>query len=306
VTAVVDTAAPTVARPRARRSAATLSPAVASALWAATTVGVLAAWLLVYGVGLSSLQEQHSQHVLYAQLRQQFAKQLAPPHLGADGRVAAVHPGQPVALITAPGAGLRNVVVVQGTRATDLRSGPGHLPGTVLPGENGPSWILGRGATFGAPFRSITSLHAGDRITVTTQQGIFTYVVNDVRGPGDRIESSPDAARLTLVTSVGSGWRSGWAPTRAVYVDATLSGKAAPVTPIPQVRTAADGVMRGDAAALVPLFLWLLALVSVALLLVWARLRWGPWQAWIAGLPVVTAALWGAADAIFQLLPNLV
>ena len=199
-----------------------------SLLWATTVVGVLAAWTVAYALGLSALQEQHAQRVLYAHLRQELAQQVAPPRVLPSGRVATVRPGEPLALLTVPRMGLHNVVVVQGTRSGDLRNGPGHLPGTVLPGENGPSWILGRSATFGAPFARLTSLRAGDDVRVTTQEGVFTYVVNDVRGPGDRIPASSSSARLTLASTTGSGWRGGWAPTRAVYADATLQGAPRP------------------------------------------------------------------------------
>ena len=51
--------------------------------------------------------------------------------------------------------------VVQGSDAEDLRSGPGHMPTTALPGEPGNAVIAGRRATFGAPFGAIGSPQAG-------------------------------------------------------------------------------------------------------------------------------------------------
>jgi sortase A len=64
--------------------------------------------------------------------------------------------------------------------------------------------------------------------------------------------------------------------------------------------------MRGQTDALFPLVLWLQLLALGVVGIVLARLRWGAWQAWIVGLPVVIAALWGASSSAWLLLPNLV
>jgi hypothetical protein len=38
----------------------------------------------------------------------------------------------------------------------------------------------------------------------------------------------------------------------------------------------------------------------------WCWLRWGRWQTWLAGGPLLVLMAWGAADAAALLLPNLV
>jgi sortase A len=40
--------------------------------------------------------------------------------------------------------------------------------------------------------------------------------------------------------------------------------------------------------------------------LVWTWYRWGRWQSWLVGLPIVIAILWGLAENAMALLPNLI
>lgn len=70
-----------------------------------------------------------------------------------------------------------NVVVVNGTSDPSLRKAPGHYTGTVMPGQRGSVGIAGHRTSYGAPFRRIDKLKAGDRITVTMPYGRFTYRV---------------------------------------------------------------------------------------------------------------------------------
>jgi sortase A len=262
----------------------------------------LAVWLTTYLFGFSALREHHSQAVLYSQFREQVALGTAPPF----GYATTLRAGKPVALIEAPTPGLHRLVVVEGTTSGDLESGPGHLPGTVLPGEFGVSTILGRAAAYGAPFRDLTSMRPGESFTVTTGQGTFHYKVVDVRGPGVQIPSSLStlSSRLTLVTTANGGWHDLWVPSHAVFVDAALVGKAMPDAAGSQP-VSADAVMSGDSTALVPLVLWLqgLLLVSIGFVFIWRR--WGRRQAWLVGGPVAAALLWGTSADLIRLLPNL-
>jgi sortase A len=265
-------------------------------------VAGLALWLTAYVFGFSALQEHHQQNVLYSQFREQLALGIVPPF----GDHTTLKTGDPVALIDAPKIGLRRTIVVEGTSSSDLSNGPGHLPGTVLPGEIGVSTVMGRAAAFGAPFRRLTSVQAGATFSVTTGQGTFHYKVIDVRGPGDPIPASlaSVSSRLTLVTAANAGWRNLWVPTHAVFVDAALQGKALPVA-TGTAPSAADSVMTGDMSALVPLVLWLQGLLLAALGLIWLRGRWDSRQIWAVGLPVTAALLWGVSTDLVRLLPNL-
>jgi sortase A len=88
--------------------------------------------------------------------------------------------GQPLGRIRIPSIGLSSVVVA-GTGTSDLRLGPGHYPGTPLPGARGTVAIAGHRTTYGAPFRKLDKLSKGDRIEVRMPYGTFTYRVEQRR-----------------------------------------------------------------------------------------------------------------------------
>lgn len=268
--------------------------------WVLVTLAGLALWVVLFAVAFSGLQEAHAQHSLYARFRYELANGIAPTGATQIPR------GAPVALLDSGAAGLHNVVVVEGTTSSDLRSGPGHVPGAALPGQAGYSAVLGRSTSFGAPFGRIGSLRPGDTITATTAQGVFTYVVQDVRRAGDPFPPAlaSGAGRLTLATSDGPGWRSGFAPGGAVFVDARLQGNAQPAAST-SAPSSADGLLKNDTSGLYPMILWLQLLVVAAIGIVWAGTRWGRWQAWLVGTPIALAALWGATSEMWLLLPNV-
>jgi sortase A len=88
--------------------------------------------------------------------------------------------GQPLGRIRIPSIGLSSVVVA-GTGTSDLRLGPGHYPGTPLPGARGTVAIAGHRTTYCAPFRKLDKLSKGDRIEVRMPYGTFTYRVEQRR-----------------------------------------------------------------------------------------------------------------------------
>jgi sortase A len=270
--------------------------------WALLSVSLLAVWVLLFAFVLSGLQESRSQATYYATLREGLAGETAP--IGAP-----IEQGSPVFLMTAPKGGLDKTVVVEGTSSSNLTAGPGHLASTVLPGQPGVSVVFGRSVTFGAPFKDITRMKPGDTITVTTGQGTFSYTVDRVRHPGDPLPPplTQGASRLTLVTAAGAGWRTGWAPSGSVFVDATMHGQTQPVPPgRPAGVPESQDPMQGDTSSLVVLVLWLQLVILVGAFAGWGRSRWGTWQTWLIAAPVMLAALWGATQSAFVLLPNLI
>lgn len=297
MTALQDRAAESPSRaPRSPRS-----PIAASAAWALITLGVVAVWFVFYALVVSAVQHTHDQSVLYGQLREELALATAP--LGGD-----IAPGSPVGLLNLPAAGLHDEVIVEGTSSQDLMMGPGHKRDSPLPGQAGVSLVYGRAKLFGGPFHSLPAVPVGAVITVVTAEGTSEYVVRDVRHAGDPYppQLAAGGARLTLVTSESSGWRSGWAPARAVYVDADLQGKTFPAPAgRPSFVPTAETAMKADPGALYVLVLWLPLLVLAAVLAVWGYVRWGRWQAWLVGMPIVLGALWGVTQTATRLLPNL-
>lgn len=278
-----------------------LPEGVVVALRALACLVVLLLWLVLYAMVLSGLGEQHVQHQLYAKLRVELSDQTVP--IGG-----LIRNGAPIAVLNAPKAGLHGAVVVEGTSSSDLQKGPGHWVASVLPGQIGQSVLVGKSVTFGAPFGDITSLAKGDSLTVTTGQGVAEYTVTGVRRPGDPLPPavSGTEGRLTLVALAGIGWRSALAPNQTVFVDASLQGAGRPVPPgRPSAIPAGQRLMQGDAGALNDVVLSLELLLALCVAVVWMRSRWGSWQVWLVGTPVLLAALWIVTETSARLLPNL-
>jgi sortase A len=257
----------------------------------------------LYAYVLSAVQEQRSQHQLYAQLR----GLLDPSSTVAPSIGGHIVPGTPVALLNATAAGLHNVVVVEGTSSSDLLTGPGHLRNSPLPGQPGESIIMGKSATAGAPFAHIVSLRKGDTIDVTTGQGAFRFIVFDQRVAGDPLPHiPPSGAMITLVTATGSSWLGDLAPTHIVYVDAALSGSVVPA-PSGRPTTIPTNEIQGhgDPSAWLYVVLWFLGVVAGSFALAWLWARWRFWRAWIISAPVLLGLLWGLSTEVMRLLPNI-
>ena len=86
----------------------------------------------------------------------------------------------------------RPPVVVEGVDVEDLKKGPGHIPGTALPGEVGNVVLSGHRTTYGAPFNRFDELRPGDAVVLETRDMWFTYEVT-----GSTIVA-PTASEVTL------------------------------------------------------------------------------------------------------------
>ncbi|MGH9021534.1 MAG: class E sortase [Acidimicrobiia bacterium] len=99
-----------------------------------------------------------------------------------------------VGVISIPSLGLERAVV-DGVTPPDLRQGPGHYPGTSLPGQPGNTAIAGHRTTYGAPFNRLDELAPGDSIAITTRTTRFVYRVT-----GSKIVAPTDVAVLDATT----------------------------------------------------------------------------------------------------------
>lgn len=265
-------------------------------------LSILLSWLLLYLLVLSGLEQGHAQSALYERLRTELAEGTAPTG-------APIEAGAPVALLSIPGAGVEDTVVVEGSRSVQLQDGPGHVLGSVLPGQRGVSVIAGRSLTFGGPFGDLGDLPVGAPIVVTTAQGKFVYEVVGARLAGDPVPDPPaaDGSRLTLVTAIRGAGLAGLQAGETVYVDANLAGEAVDPGPVATVDTGAKLMSTGvDTTTLAMLALGLQLLVGSLAGFVWAWNRWSRAAAWIAGGPCVLAALWLVSSIGSRLLPALI
>jgi sortase A len=282
----------------AHAAAEPLPHSVVTSLWISLTISLLAGWFALYAVVLSGLQQHHDNAVLYKQLREALAEAVVPIAQPIDA-------GTPIALLKLPAAGLSDAVVVEGTGPRQLATGVGHLRSTPLPGQPGVSVLYGRSLTYGAPFGSIGNLKTGATFSVTTGQGTFHYRVDGVRRAGDPLPQPLPAggSRLMFETSTGSAI----APSKGLFLDATLQGASVPAASAPASSTTKSETAFGtDHSSLAQLIFWLQGLLTVVLLAVWASLKWGRRQAWLLGLPAVVALLWGLSGNVMLLLPNLI
>jgi sortase A len=91
--------------------------------------------------------------------------------------------------------------VYEGITLGTLDNGPGHWPGSAMPGQIGNVVVAGHRVSHSGPFRNIDQLQPGDEVVLTTADGRFVYVVSgsDVVEPTaiEVIEQTP-AATATL------------------------------------------------------------------------------------------------------------
>ncbi len=153
--------------------------------------------------------------------------------------------GSPVGVIQIPKIQL-DKVIVQGTGTSDLQQGPGHFPGTPLPGERGNVAIAGHRTTYGAPFFNLNELAPGDSIIITTVQGTFTYDVfrslvvspgnTAVAGPTQTTVVAPTTGAMLTLTTCNPRFS---ASTRLVIQAALTTPPAPTPPPLPTATTGA-------------------------------------------------------------------
>jgi LPXTG-site transpeptidase (sortase) family protein len=90
-------------------------------------------------------------------------------------------------------------IVHEGTDIASLKRGPGHYPGTALPGESSLCVIAGHRTTYGSPFNRVDKLVAGDEIILQSANGEnFVYNVTG------NAEVKPNDISLLKPTNYGS------------------------------------------------------------------------------------------------------
>ncbi len=116
--------------------------------------------------------------------------------LGATGdRIAR---GAPVARLVIPSIGL-DEIVVEGVGDAELNAGPGHLPGSAMPGDAGNAVIS---AHRDRHFSTLGDLHVGDTVFTETTAGRASWIVTKRRvvGAGKPALFSTEDPVLTLTT----------------------------------------------------------------------------------------------------------
>ncbi|HEV7888635.1 MAG TPA: class E sortase [Acidimicrobiales bacterium] len=144
------------------------------------TVGTLLLLFVAYQLWGTGIREAQAQ----TKITREFTKTLTQVDDGVIpdpvAAIASVPEGDPVAIIDIPKINVHKTVV-EGVGLPDLKKGPGHYPGTPLPGQKGNAAIAGHRTTYGAPFNRVDELKPGDTINVQTVQGKFRYIVKETQ-----------------------------------------------------------------------------------------------------------------------------
>ncbi|MEU8384482.1 class E sortase [Streptosporangium sp. NPDC048865] len=147
--------------------------------------------------------------------RELLAQDVSPGGEGGERRGEPVGPirlGGAVAMLAIPRFGDDyRYAIVEGVDHDRLRMGPGHYPGTAMPGKIGNFVLSGHRTTYAAPFNRIDELRRGDPILIDAREARYTYRVT-----GKRVV---DPAEIGVVAPVPG--RPGHTPTRALITLST-------------------------------------------------------------------------------------
>jgi sortase A len=206
--------------------------------------------------------------------------------------------------------------VIEGVDVDDLRQGAGHYPATPLPGQEGNSAIAGHRTTYGHPFGDLNELAKGDKITVQTVQGTFTYVVDQDPfavnpNDGDVLLPEPDPAqaghyRATLTLTTCDPPFSA-AQRLIVKASLVLPEGATPLPPSPGTSGASVPTisgLSGERSSRLPALLWGFVVAIVGLLWWWLFHRYPRWTTWFIGVIPFLAALFVFYTYLERMLPS--
>lgn len=150
------------------------------------TVGLVLLLFYAYLLWGTDSYTEGQQRALQRQLDQVFDREIG--HGSGDGPAhgkTGNHPlgkvklGGALALLRIPRLGADyKYAIVEGVGPEELRKGPGHFPGTALPGQIGNFVISGHRTTYAAPFNKIDELRRGDEIVVDAAEARYTYRVD--------------------------------------------------------------------------------------------------------------------------------
>jgi sortase A len=185
------------------------------------TLGVIVFLFLAYELWFTGLYTAHAQSSLKSQLRNEWAhpaptvlpgESPGPSASAVPGLVEAPMPGDAIGLIRIPRLGSTYAyAIVEGVSTDDLKKGPGHYPGTAMPGGIGNFVVSGHRTTYLAPFNGLGDLQVGDAIVIETRDTWYTYrvtgtetvlptAVGVILPVPDKPHAKPTKALITLTT----------------------------------------------------------------------------------------------------------
>jgi len=146
--------------------------------WIFIGMGSFVLYFLVYQLVGTNAVTSRGQTDLRNELQREWSAAPAAPKAANPKKVVLKRPavGKALAVLDIPKIQVKKVIV-EGVGRDELRKGPGHVPSTVLPGQDGTFGVSGHRTTYGAPFYRLNELGKGDTITVVSREAVYTYSV---------------------------------------------------------------------------------------------------------------------------------
>ncbi|RFU20206.1 class E sortase [Geodermatophilus marinus] len=171
----------------------------------AVTAGAVLLLLVVHEVWITDLFSDGAQEQVAEELREEWSR----PGAGPAGPAL----GEGFAFLHVPRFGSDwTRAVVEGVDPAELDEGPGHYPGTAMPGEQGNFAMAGHRVGRGSPFLALDVLRPGDAVVVETADAWHVYRVTTTSvvdpsenrvvspTPGGPPGGPPTGAFLTMTT----------------------------------------------------------------------------------------------------------
>lgn len=178
------------------------------------TAGVIVLLFVVYELWVTNIYAGEQQHHLRQDIQTQWAQPT--PSASASASVFKVTLGKGLAILRIPRLGRRYAkVIVEGVGVEDLKRGPGHYPGTAMPGAIGNFVVSGHRTTYGAPFNRLDELKKGDPVVLETRDTWFVYDVTSME-----IVAPTDVKVIAPVPN-----HPGMQPTQALFTFTTCNPK---------------------------------------------------------------------------------
>jgi LPXTG-site transpeptidase (sortase) family protein len=144
-----------------------------SNVFAAVSLLAFGYWCFLFLSGRLYQARETQRFVRERQVKSQSLETLVPSNSPKTEERPYPDKGSAVALLAIPRLGV-SAVVVEGAEDRDLKLGPGHIPGTSLPGDGGNIGVAGHRDTF---FRPLRLIRKDDAIQMTTHDQEHQYKV---------------------------------------------------------------------------------------------------------------------------------
>jgi sortase A len=172
------------------------------------TAGLVILLFVVYELWWTGFTTQRDQHRLLNTLHREWAHgvTITDPPLGSA-----------IAILRIPRFGPHyQFAIVEGTSTADLIKGPGHYPGTAMPGQVGNFAVAGHRTTYLHPFYNVNELHIGDPIVIETASQWLTYTVENIPGTHARYQEIVSPSDVSVSYPVPDQPNPRLVPTRRV------------------------------------------------------------------------------------------